>query len=147
MYRRGVAALIMNTKQEILLVNLISFEEKYFAVPGGGQDEDETLQEAAYREIKEELNINKSDLELVGISNTPVIIEYKKNKLIRNGISYEGQERYYFGFRFTGNEKSIHPNDGEVRSFKWVSIKDLSKYLLFENQLEDTLEKVREMFR
>lgn len=96
MYRKGVAALIMNTRGELLLVNLTSFEEKYFAVPGGGQDEGETLLDAAYREIKEELNIDKSDLELVGSSDTPAVFDFKESALFRDGVTYMGQEKYYF---------------------------------------------------
>ena len=82
MYRKGVCALIMNTKQELLIVNLEVFEEKYC-----------------------------------------------------------------FGFNFTGDENSIHPADGEVRSFKWVQLTELDKYLLFENELEGVVERVREVFK
>jgi ADP-ribose pyrophosphatase YjhB (NUDIX family) len=90
MYRKGISALIINDKQEFLLLNLESFEEKYFAISGGGLEENETLEESCYREIKEEA--------------------------------------------------------GEVRSYKWVKYADLKDYLLFENQLEDTQEKIRELF-
>ena len=82
MYRKGVAALIVNTKQELLLVNLESFEEKYFSIPGGGQDKGESLEGAAYREIKEELDIDKHDLELVGMSNSPIVFDFKDKPMI-----------------------------------------------------------------
>ncbi len=72
MYRKGVAALIINNKQEFLLVNLLSFEEKYFAIPGGGSDPNESIEETVYREIKEELGIDKELLELVGKSENPL---------------------------------------------------------------------------
>lgn len=36
MFRTGVSALILNESDEPLLVNLESFEEQYFAIPGGG---------------------------------------------------------------------------------------------------------------
>ena len=39
MYRKGVSALIINGKQEFLVVNLKSFEDKYFSIPGGGIEE------------------------------------------------------------------------------------------------------------
>lgn len=54
MYRTGTSALIINKEEKLLLVNLESFEERFFAIPGGGLDEGEALEEAAYREIKEE---------------------------------------------------------------------------------------------
>jgi ADP-ribose pyrophosphatase YjhB (NUDIX family) len=50
MYRKGVSALIINKNDEFLLVNLKSFEEKYFAIPGGGVEQGETLEDAVYRE-------------------------------------------------------------------------------------------------
>ncbi len=45
MYRKGVSALIVNKNQEFLLVNLESFEHRFFAVPGGGVVENEALEE------------------------------------------------------------------------------------------------------
>ncbi len=82
MYRKGVSALIANSKNEFLLVNLMSFEEKYFAIPGGGVEVGETLEEAAYREIKEELGIETSLLEQVGRSSHPLQVTFKTPKNI-----------------------------------------------------------------
>ena len=147
MYRKGVCALIMNTKQELLVVNLEVFEERYFAVPGGGQDEGETLEYTVYRELKEELGIERNSLEPVGMSSTPIVFDFKSGPLSRDGIPYIGQEKYCFGFNFIGDENSIHPADGEVRSFKWVQLTELHKYLLFENELEGVVERVKEMFK
>ena len=73
MYRKSVSALIRNKNQEFLLVNLKSFEERYFTIPGGGIHEEETLGEAVYREIKEEVNIDRDSLNLVGKSITVLI--------------------------------------------------------------------------
>jgi hypothetical protein len=42
MYRKGVSALIINNKNEFLLVNIESFEERFFAILGGGIEESET---------------------------------------------------------------------------------------------------------
>ncbi len=144
MYRTGVSALIKNDKDEFLLVNLHSFEEKYFAIPGGGLDEGESLEDAVYREIKEELGMDNTDLELVGKSIEPLRFTFKVIKLSRDGKEYIGSEKYFFGFKFLGDE-IVLPNN-EVRSFKWVKFEDLDKYLLFEGQLEETVGKIREIF-
>ncbi|MEX1013615.1 MAG: NUDIX hydrolase [Candidatus Paceibacterota bacterium] len=146
MYRKGASALIIDKNNKFLLVNLESFEEKYFAVPGGGQDNNETLEEAIYREIKEELNISKKSLKLVGYSKAPLKIKFKKIKLKRDGKEYEGSERYFFGFRFIGDGEEIIPQENEVRKCEWVSIDDLKNYLLFDDQLENTLQKIKELF-
>lgn len=70
-FRKGVASIVINTKNEFLLVNLESFKEEFFTVPGGGQDNNEPLIETAYRELKEELNIDKDELELIGSCDNP----------------------------------------------------------------------------
>jgi putative (di)nucleoside polyphosphate hydrolase len=146
MYRKGISALIINNKQEFLLLNLESFEEKYFTILGGGLEENETLEESCYREIKEEAGIEKESLVFINKSNNPLRFKFKVIKMFRDGKNYEGSERHFFAFRFTGDDSEIKLQAGEVRSYKWVKYADLKDYLLFENQLEDTQEKIRELF-
>lgn len=145
-FRKGVSALILNEHEEFLIVNLESFETRFFAIPGGGLDQGETLEQAAYREVEEELGIPKTSLELIKVGEKPIQIRFKTKKLQRDGVEYDGSERYFFGFRFTGNESEIVPQEGEVRSYKWVAFQDLKDYLLFDGQLEETTEKIAEFF-
>ncbi|MCX6715999.1 MAG: NUDIX domain-containing protein [Candidatus Taylorbacteria bacterium] len=143
MYRKGVSALIINKNQEFLLVNLASFKEEFFAIPGGGIEEGENLEGAVYREIQEEVGIEKKSLELIGKSNIPINIIFK---LIYKGKKYSGSERNFFGFRFLGNDTEIKLHTGEVRAYKWVPFARLNDYLLFKNQLKETSEKIMEIF-
>ena len=146
MYRNGVSALIVNKDNKILVVNLNSFEESYFAIPGGGSEDGESLEESVYREINEELGIDRKSLVLIGKSEIPLRFKFKVIKLSRDEKEYVGSEKYFFGFRFTGQDDEIKFNDGEVRSYKWVAFDDLKDYLLFDNQLEDTKGKILELF-
>ena len=145
-YRKGVAALILNSKNEFLLINLESFATHFFAILGGEIEENELLENAVYREIEEEVGINKNLLAFVGKSNTPLLFKFKTKKLYRDSIEYDGSERHFFGFKFVGSDKDIKLQEGEVRSYKWVGFEDLKDYLLFEDQLTDTIEKIREIF-
>jgi len=146
MYRKGVSALITNSSNEFLLVNLESFEDKYFAIPGGGVERGETLENAVYREIYEELGVEKKSLQFVGQSNIPIKFKFKAIKMTRDGKNYEGSERYFFGFRFVSANNEIKPKNGEVRAYRWVSFVRLKDYLLFDGQLKDTQEKIKEIF-
>ncbi len=146
MYRIGVSALIVNNNGEFLLVNLESFEDKYFAIPGGGVEQGETLENAVYREINEELGIGKKSLQFVGQSNIPIRFKFKVIKMTRDGKSYEGSERYFFGFRFVGSNNEIKLQEGEVRTYKWIPFAQLKDHLLFDDQLKDTQEKIKEIF-
>lgn len=146
MYRKGVSALILNKNNEVLLVNLCSFKEKYFAAPGGGIERGESLQDAIHREIREELGIEKESLDFVGKSNIPVKVEFKEIKITQEDRVYTGSERYFFGFHFIGDNSEILLKHDEVRDYKWVPIEALKNYLLFDNQLEETKEKLKEIF-
>ena len=146
MYRIGVSALIINKNEEFLLVNLESFEDRYFAIPGGGVEEGESFEDAVYREIQEELGIAKTSLEYVGKSSIPLQVTFKVAKLTRDGKEYKGSERHFFGFRFVGVDNEIKLQEREVRAYKWVPFTELNNYLLFDNQLGDTLEKILEIF-
>lgn len=146
LFRKGVSALITNSKNEFLLVNLESFAEHFFAIPGGGLESNESITDAVYREIQEELGIDKQSLELVGMCKEPLQFKFKTKKLNRDGIEYDGSERYFFGFKLIGNESNIKLQKGEIRSYKWVSYDNLKDYLLFDNQLKETSEKLLEVF-
>ena len=145
LFRKGVSALIINDKNEFLLVNLESFETRFFAIPGGGLESGETLEEAMYREIKEELGIEKQSLEFLGTSKEPIQFLFKTRKLDRDGITYDGSERHFFAFRFVGEDSAIKLQEGEIRAYKWVSYDNLKSHLLFDNQLEETSEKILEL--
>lgn len=145
-FRRGVSALIINSRNEFLLVNLESFKSNFFAIPGGGIEQGETLKDAVYRELDEELGIKLVHLQFIGQSKEPIKFEFTEIKMSRDGIEYGGSERYFFGFKFIGDEKKIIPNPGEVRSYRWVSYDDLKDCLLFGNQLAETTEKILELF-
>ncbi|MCX6713408.1 MAG: NUDIX hydrolase [Candidatus Vogelbacteria bacterium] len=146
MYRKGVSALIINNHNQFLLVNLESFEEKYFAIPGGGIESKESLEDAVYREIKEELNIEKKSLLLIGKSDLPIMVKFKTIKFNGDGKEFDGMERYFFGFKFIGNKNQIKVRKDEIRAYEWVSFDQLKNYLLFDNQLQETTEKIAEIF-
>ncbi len=145
MYRKGVSALIQNKNNKFLLVNLNSFEERFFAIPGGGVEEGESLEDAVYREIEEELGICKYSLEFIGKNNKPLQFMFKIPK-IKEGKEYLGSERYFFGFRFIGSDDEIKLQESEVRAYKWVSFDELDKYLLFDGQLEESVREIRGIF-
>lgn len=145
MYRKGVSALIINSKDEFLVVNLNSFEEQFFAIPGGGVEEGESLEGAVYREIKEELGIDARSLKLIGKGETPLQFAFKTPK-IRDGVEILGSERHFFGFKFIGDCSEIKLQEDEVRACAWVPFVELDKFLLFDNQLAETSEKLVELF-
>lgn len=139
MYRQGVSALIINNKNEVLLVNLTTFEEKYYAIPGGGLEDGEAPDEAIFREIKEELGIDRLLLKIISKSEKPTKFDFKSGSRIMHGKEYVGQERLFFLVKFLGSDSDIQLAKDEVRNYIWSSRENLSKYLLFESQHETTM--------
>jgi 8-oxo-dGTP pyrophosphatase MutT (NUDIX family) len=95
LFRKGVSALIKSNQNKFLLVNLESFEEHFFAIPGGGLDGDESNEDGVYREIGKELGITRQSLELVGVCQEPLRFKFKTKKLFRDGVEYDGSERRF----------------------------------------------------
>lgn len=145
MYREGVATIILNQNNEILLVNLTSFEKHFFAIPGGGIDKDETKVETIKRELFEELGIKENSIKIIKESRFPIKFEFKTKPLIRNGHKYIGQIKYYFLVRYIGNNSDIKVYKKEVRKYVWCNYMDLNRYLLFENQLDDTIKIISDI--
>ena len=93
------------------------------------------------------LGIDTTSLVLQGVCEQSLQLLFKNGKkLKRNDIEYDGMERFFFGFRFIGNDDEIVAQVGEIRTYAWVSFDDLKDYLLFDNQLQDTTEKLLELF-
>lgn len=138
MYRKGVAAIILNEKNEILLVNLTSFESHFFSIPGGGIDKDEKKVDTIKRELYEELGIKPGMINILKESKIPIKFDFKINPLIRDNIEYIGQTKYYFLIKYTGKDSDIKIDKKEVRKYIWCNYENLDKYLLFDNQLADT---------
>lgn len=145
MYRQGVSVLIVNDKNEILLVNLTSFEHHFFAIPGGGIDGEESLEDAVYREVKEEIGIRKELLQMIGKTANSTRFDFKTGPRVMHGVEYVGQERHFFLVKFLGQDSDIKLAEDEVRKYVWSSYEDMSKYLQFEGQLETTQEMLKEL--
>lgn len=92
--------------------------------PGGHVEDNETLEESVIREIKEETNLDISDVKLVGI---------KEWNNIYQDIRYIGL--LYKTNKFSGD--IISSSEGDIF---WIKRKDLDKYKLsqdFKEMCED----------
>ena len=136
-YRQSTLAVVVNKKKKFLVVNKKAYEpDKWWSFPGGGIDTGETPEQAVMRELLEELKSNK--FEIIGKSKhdnqykwpDEVIEKTFKEK----GKHFRGTQLVQFWVKFLGEEHDIRPGDG-IRTVKWVTRKELKKYLLFPNQL------------
>lgn len=94
--------------------------KEYYAIPGGGQEKNETIQECTKREIKEEFNLDIEVKEQLGI------VEDEKN------IGYIFNCSIISGTPKLGGEELEHNKEDNYYEVRKVKISDLDKYDILE---------------
>jgi|688.fasta_scaffold00337_29 putative (di)nucleoside polyphosphate hydrolase len=146
-YRQGVIAIVVNDKNQILLVQARSFKETEWKFPSGGLKEHETHKQALERELKEELGTNLFKTEkksnVVNVYDwTPEFIFTQYNK---KNVLYRGQQQEQYLVRFIGQNHNIQLENEELRTYKWVEKEDLETHLLFEGQYLHALKTLKDL--
>lgn len=147
-YRKGVGALVFNSKGEVLVARRIGMMSAW-QLPQGGVHRGEDAWTAVKRELREEIGTDRLEV----IAEYPGWLRYELPEGIRGKVwkgKYCGQEQRWFAFRFTGDDSDIdlaaHPNP-EFDAWRWVEIRQLPalavafKRHLYE-QLADHFEAV-----
>ena len=119
-YRPCVGIALFNDDGQVWIGNRIGFEGAW-QLPQGGIDEGETAEQAAFRELSEEIGTSKAEI----VAQTPDWLTYDlPDHLIGKafGGKYRGQKQKWFAMHFTGKEKHIkidvpHP---EFDAWRWT---------------------------
>lgn len=93
---------------------------EYYAIPGGGKEDNETIEECVVREIKEEFNLDIEVKEFLGK------VEDEKN------IGYIYNTKIIGGTLLLGGEEKEYNNENNYYEIRKVKISDLDKIELFE---------------
>ena len=124
--RNGVGIILLNKENKIFVGKRIDNPTNSWQMPQGGIDQNESIIDAAKRELKEE----------TGITNVEVVKELKywlTYELPNNLLGkiwkgrYRGQKQKWFIMKFLGeieeiNIKTQHP---EFLEWKWIDAKEL----------------------
>lgn len=122
-FRHGVGIILVNEKRQIFLAKRIGKEAWQF--PQGGIQESETPEQAMYRELREEIGLNESDVKIM--STTRRWLRYRLPKRLVRHYSKPlciGQKQKWFLLRFKGDDKRINliaTESPEFDSWAWVS--------------------------
>ena len=145
-YRLGAIAFVINEKNQLLIVQLNSYGENEWNMPGGGREQGEGATNNAMRELREELDIKESELQLVGVSNNPLQYDFppemeQKGEPI--ALNYAGQRKDQVVFK-ANIKRELEVNTGEIRSYMWCHVSKLKNYLIFPKQYEGTVTVLEE---
>lgn len=130
LYRPCVGIVLLNPEGLVFVGERIDTPGAW-QMPQGGIDEGETLEEALFRELREEIGTDKA--ELLQIAPEPLRYDLPPAliKKLWNGL-YRGQEQRWAALRFTGTDSDINIEYHEIPEFSaWEWVKP-----------EDTLERI-----
>lgn len=98
--------------------------KEYYAIPGGKQEENETIEECVIREIKEEFSLD------IKLTNYLGIVEDENN------IGYIYQAEILSGKLKLGGEELERNNPHNYYEPRKISLKDIDKINLYEENKE-----------
>ncbi len=111
---KDVAAGIIYNNESIFLMSSDKWDG--WVIPGGKREQGETEVEALIREIREELDIEITDIEKIGEEEVKDHPRFKR-----------GKEDFFFRyFRAKAKTAAVTPND-EIRSWGWFEKDDALK--------------------
>jgi putative (di)nucleoside polyphosphate hydrolase len=124
LYRPNVAIIIINEKGEILACHRSDVKGAW-QFPQGGIEQNESLEDAMRRELREEIGTDEVDI--IGI--LPYRIKYDWPKeLYKRG--FRGQEQAYFLTKLRASaEVDLEQSEGEFDRVEWIPAGEFIKRL------------------
>jgi putative (di)nucleoside polyphosphate hydrolase len=122
-YRYGVGIILVNDNRQVFFAKRIGMVAWQF--PQGGMQENETPEQAMFRELKEEVGLNAEDVQVMAC--TQRWLRYRlPSHLVRHYAKplCIGQKQKWFLLRLTNNAPKIDllaTEDPEFDSWAWVS--------------------------
>lgn len=131
-YRPVVAAIIRNTKGQILVVQSAKNLHEWY-LPQGGIDENETLESALFRELYEELGVVRNDLVFMGYLGFEDL-DAEETREDKRGFT-RGKRYFFCIAAHKGKNEEMRLNTQEVCGYLWANIADFT-YIFTQSRME-----------
>lgn len=131
-YRPCVGLMLLNASGQAFIGNRISSDHFVaWQMPQGGIDPGETPEEAALRELHEEVGTDKAEI----LSAHPQWLNYDiPDELLGRALGgrYRGQTQKWFALRFTGTDADIdvHTAHPEFDRWRWSPLGELIELIV-----------------
>jgi putative (di)nucleoside polyphosphate hydrolase len=122
-YRHGVGIILVNAKRQLFFAKRIG--KMAWQFPQGGLKDDETPEQAMYRELNEEIGLKAEDVKVLGITRR--WLRYRlPARLVRHHSKPVciGQKQKWFLLQLVNKDTQINlaaTDDPEFDSWAWVS--------------------------
>ena len=115
-YRPNVAIVILNGENKVLWAKRVA--EDAWQFPQGGVNEGESLKDAMYRELMEEVGLTPDHVEIIGQTKNWLRYDVPRKWLRRDGYNrYKGQKQIWFLLKFIGKDSDIFLTNSEKPEF------------------------------
>ena len=112
-YRLNVAMIVLNEDNKVLLCKRRNTENWQF--PQGGVDENENIESAMFRELNEEVGLEKDNVEIKAVSQNLIYYDFPK------GTQFKGQAQKYFLLKLISGDVDLNrENTPEFDEYSWV---------------------------
>ena len=124
-YRKNIGIILCNSKNELLICKRL--KEDSWQFPQGGFEKNESSENAMFRELFEEIGLQKNDIIILG--KTKKWLKYnlpKKYQRKTNNQLCVGQKQIWFLLRLISSDQSINLRTSKKPEFdgwEWVSEK------------------------
>lgn len=123
-FRAGVGAAIFNTSGQVLALERRDVAGAW-QLPQGGLKRGETLDQALFREVREETGLFPRHLEKK--FEAPVWMGYELPGDLRSRKTGRGQVHKWFFLALVGDERAIKlKRHGEFKAWRWSDLADLA---------------------
>ena len=119
-YRLNVAMIVLNKDNKVLFCKRRNTENWQF--PQGGVDENENIESAMFRELNEEVGLEKDNVEIKAVSQNLIYYDIPKNIRSRVlGGKFRGQAQKYFLLKLISGDVDLNiENTPEFDKHIWV---------------------------
>ncbi|MFQ5994826.1 MAG: RNA pyrophosphohydrolase [Acidiferrobacterales bacterium] len=121
-FRPNVGLILCNQRDQVLWARRYGHNAWQF--PQGGIKPKETVEQALYRELWEEVGLRASDVQIIGRTREWLFYEIPRRYLQRSkNRSFKGQKQIWFLLRLVGGEENVRLNVStrpEFDDWRWV---------------------------
>ncbi len=121
-YRENVGIILTNDDYQVFWGKRV--RQNAWQFPQGGLMDGETPEQAMYRELKEEVGLNKDQVEIVDVTNSWMRYTLPRRFMRKNGPYCIGQKQKWYLLRLLCSEEDINLFDSEKPEFdswQWVT--------------------------
>lgn len=120
-YRANVGIIVCNNHKKVLWAKRAN--EDAWQFPQGGINEGESPEEAMFRELKEEVGLDPSNVEIIARTKDWLRYDVPKNWIRRDWRDrYKGQKQIWFLLRLTGKDSDVslkNTKKPEFDAWRW----------------------------